>query len=137
MKLTRTSMTALAALAIMVSASAHAGPVLQGWSLNGQLLQGVNLNGPGLVLQGVQFNGPGVVFQGVQLNGPGIVIQGCAFNGVQFNGPGIVIQGTQLFAAHAGALVLDLQACKAPAFVGHSAMSGIAAAQVNVRLANR
>ena len=120
MKLTRASMTALAALAIMVSASAHAGPVLQGWSLNGQLLQGIKLNGPGLVLQGAKLNGPGLVLQGVQ-----------------FNGPGIVIQGTQLFAAHAGALVLDLQACKAPAFVGHSAMSGIAAAQVNVRLANR
>ena len=70
--------------------------------------------------------GPGVVLQGFKMNGPGLVLQG-----VQFNGPGIVVQGTQL----AGAIAIDPRDCSAPAVLGHSPLSGLAAAQVKVRLA--
>lgn len=108
------------------------GAKFNGARMNGPVLQGAKLNGPGLVLQSAKLNGPGLILQGLQLNGPGIVLQGRTFNGARLHA-----------AAWEGARVSweslsdSADACAAPKPIGHSALSGLDAARVQVRLAAR
>jgi uncharacterized protein YjbI with pentapeptide repeats len=61
------------AFTLVLAASAHAGPILQGAKFNGTRVNGT-------VLQGAKFNGTG-------LNGP--VLQGAKFNGTQQSPSGL------------------------------------------------
>jgi hypothetical protein len=69
------TLLATAALAIVMTGSAHAGFRWNGPILQGAKFNGVGLNGP--VIQGTKLNGVG-------LNGP--VLQGAKFNGTRANG---------------------------------------------------
>lgn len=111
----------LIALSLLAATAAEAGP--------GIILQGVQLNGPGIILQGVHLNGPGVVLQGIVFNGPGVVLQG-----KQFNGPDQAT-AAQSWSPYANITApIDLKDCRAPAALGHSLLSGLVQAHVNVQL---